>query len=466
MAARASTIREPAGATAAERAARMGPWIVALLVAFTLVRGVIWAYAIPPLNAPDEPSHLIAVSQIRALRGLPVAILIDPNTLSENSSPRPPEVLAYLAQPQFHYTRFRALSYESTQPPLYHLLCAVLTRPLPADPETLLYGCRLVSVLLGALAVFAVARAAATLAPRQPAFALGVPLALTLWPQFGFQTATLNNDIASTLAGAALTWAWAAAIRRPGDRRWTAGLGALTGLGLLCKLTVAATLPGTGLILLGRARAGGAASRRFVGHAVLAGAVAAVPVLPWVGRNLQVYGEPTGAAQMLSVIHSIYTTRLGVPAETRFIVPPLGDFVWYSFSSWWGVFGWRSVFLPGPLYVVAAGVTLLGAGGAAAWLVRRVRARQPLPPAQGWPLAACAVTIAAALANYILYTVTTDASLQGRYTFVALAAVCLVGAGGVLHATRSPRLNAGLAGVALAGMVALQLGAWLTIGQS
>jgi hypothetical protein len=44
--------------------------------------------------------------------------------------------------------------------------------------------------------------------------------------------------------------------------------------------------------------------------------------------------------------------------------------------------------------------------------------------------------------------------------------VCLVGAGGVLHATRSPRLNAGLAGVALAGMVALQLGAWLTIGQS
>jgi 4-amino-4-deoxy-L-arabinose transferase-like glycosyltransferase len=462
----ASTIREPVTTPAVAHAGRSAPWIVALLVAFTLVRGVIWAYAIPPLNAPDEPSHLIAVSQIRTLRGLPVAILIDPNTLSENSSPRPPEVLAYLAQPQFHYTRFRALSYESTQPPLYHLLCAVLTRPLPADPETLLYGCRLVSALLGALAVFAVARAAATLAPNQPVFALGVPLALTLWPQFGFQTATLNNDIASTLAGAALTWAWAAAMRRPGDRLWTAGLGALTGLGMLCKLTVAATLPGTGLILLGRARAGRDGVRRFALDAVLAGAVAAVPVLPWVWRNLQVYGEPTGAAQMLSVIHSIYTTRLGVPPETRFIMPPLGDFVWYSFSSWWGVFGWRSVFLPWPLYVVAAGLTLLGAGGATAWLVRRVRARLPLPPALGWPLAACTVTILAALANYILYTVSTDASLQGRYTFVALAAICLVGVGGILHATRAPRANTYLAGVALAGLIVLQIGAWFTIGQS
>ncbi len=462
----ASTIREPAVTPAIPRAGRWAPWIVALLVAFTLVRGVIWAYAIPPLNAPDEPSHLIAVSQIRALRGLPVAILIDPNTLSENSSPRPPEVLAYLAQPQFHYTRFRALSYESTQPPLYHLLCAVLTRPLPADPETLLYGCRLVSALLGALAVFAVARAAATLAPNQPAFALGVPLALTLWPQFGFQTATLNNDIASTLAGAALAWAWAAAMRRPRSWPWTAGLGALTGLGMLCKLTVAATLPGTALIVLGRARAGRNTARRFALDAVIAGAVAAALVVPWVWRNLQVYGEPTGATQMLSVIHSIYTTRLGVPAETRFIVPPLGDFVWYSFSSWWGVFGWRSVFLPWPLYVVAAGLTLLGAAGALAWLVRRVRARQPLSPAQGWPLAACALTILAALANYILYTVTTDASLQGRYTFVALAAVCLIGVGGVLHATRSPILNARLGTVALAGMIVLQLGAWFTIGQS
>jgi 4-amino-4-deoxy-L-arabinose transferase-like glycosyltransferase len=462
----ARTIRGPATPPILARAGRSAPWIVALLVAFTLVRGVIWAYAIPPLNAPDEPSHLIAVSQIRALRGLPVAILIDPNTLSENSSPRPPEVLAYLAQPQFHYTRFRALSYESTQPPLYHLLCAVLTRPLPADPETLLYGCRLVSALLGALAVFAVARAAATLAPHQLAFALGVPLALTLWPQFGFQTATLNNDIASTLAGAALAWAWAAAMRRPRAWAWTAALGALTGLGMLCKLTVAATLPGTALVVLGRARAGRDAARRLAVDAVLAGAVAVALVLPWVARNLQVYGEPTGAAQMLSVIHSIYTTRLGVPAATRFIVPPLGDFVWYSFSSWWGVFGWRSVFLPWPLYGVAAGLTLLGAGGALTWLVRRVRARQPLPPAQGWPLAACAVTILAALANYILYTVSTDASLQGRYTFVALAAVCLVGVGGILHATRAPRLNARLAGIALAGMILLQLGAWFTIGQS
>src|SRR5687768_16046530 len=108
---------------------RRAPWIVAALVGFALLRGVAWAFLIPPLYAPDEPSHLLAVAQIRTYGTLPIAFLEDPNTVNPRSTPRPQAFLDYLAAPHLPgrpdvvYTRFRALPYESTQPPLYYLLC-------------------------------------------------------------------------------------------------------------------------------------------------------------------------------------------------------------------------------------------------------------------------------------------------------------------------------------------------------
>jgi hypothetical protein len=446
--------------------ARAAPYVVAALVAFTLVRGLIWAYLVPALDAPDEPSHLIAVAQMRAIHGLPVAIILDPNTVSENSTPRPAALREYLTR--YGYTHFRALPYESTQPPLYYALCAALTAPLPDDPETLLYGCRFVSALLGALTVFAAARAAATLAPEWPAFALGVPLALALWPQFAFQTATVTNDIGLDLGGAALAWAWAAALRAPAAARWPVILGLLTGLGLLTKLTLGAGLAATAVVLLGRAWVAGGrapAVRRLVVEAAVVGGLALALVGPWLWRNLRVYGEPTGAAQMFSVIHSIYTTRLHLPATTRFIPPPLGDFVWYSFTSFWSVFGWRGVFLPTPLYALAAALTALGVVGSAAWLVRRARGRPPLPAGTGWALAAYAVMALAAVTSYGLYTLTTDASLQGRYTFAALVPFCAIGVGGALRATGRPAVDRALGRLALLGLVILQVAAWTVIAR-
>ncbi len=472
-------------------------WAVVGIVAFTLLRGAIWAAIIPPLDAPDEPSHLIAVAQIQAYRQLPVAVILDPNTVGADSTLRPAPVMAYLAA--HNYTHFRALPYESTQPPLYAALCALLTLPLAdGDPATLLYGCRLVSVLLGALTVFAAARAAATLTPTAPAFALGVPLALALWPQFAFQTATVTNDIGLDLAGAGLAWAWAAALRAPAAPRRPWLLGLLTGLGLLTKLTVLATLPATALVLLGRAVLTGRPSAvggqendagalaatpnqsaaislraerrpvravRLLREAVITGGVAAALVAPWLIRNQRVYGEPTGSAAMFRVIHSIYTTRLHLAAETRIIIPPLGDFLWYSFSSAWAVFGWRTRFLPEPFYWLAGALTLAGVSGAVIWAARCLR-RRLLTASQTWILAVYALMALAALAGYIAYTLTTDGSLQGRYTFVALVPFAVIGVGGVLGGPDSPRARRLCAGAALGSLVALQIAAWWRIGQA
>ena len=203
---------------------------------------------------------------------------------------------------------------------------------------------------------------------------------------------------------------------------------------------------------------------RFFRAAISSGAITAALVGPWLVRNVRVYGEPTGATGMFRVIHSIYTTRLQLPAETRIIVPPLHDFLWYSFSSAWAVFGWRTRFLPEPYYWLAGALTLAGVGGAVAWTVRRWR-RSPLPAALGWTLTVYALTALAALGSYLAYTWTTDGSLQGRYTFVALVPFIVIGLGGVLRGPRTRQARR--VGLAAAGLilVILQMAAWWRIGQ-
>ncbi len=440
-------------------------WLLAAILAFTLLRGIAWVFIITPLDAPDEPSHLMTVVQIRTYHTLPVADLLSPNAVGPDSTPRPQWLLDYFSQPPRHFTRFRALPYEATQPPLYYLLCAALTLPLPDDPLTLLYACRLISVLLGTLTVFVAARAAATLAPNRPTFTLGVPLALTLWPQFAFQSATITNDVAINLVGATIALAWAAALRQPQQRRWPPLLGAITALGLLTKLTMVATLPGTALVLLGRARSGTRPASAWLRQSAVAAVVAAALIGPWVVRNLLTYGEPTGASPMVRVVHGIYLARLGLTDSHPFIImPPLGEAVGRSFASFWAVFGWLTLFLPTPLYYVAAIISLAAIAGAIAWAVRRWRRGVPLPTMQFWTLAAYAVTAIAAVLSFVIYILTDDAAYQMRYTFVALVPFTVIGVGGLSHATSSPTLNRIIAAAALAGLIALQVTAWLTIG--
>ncbi len=168
---------------------------------------------------------------------------------------------------------------------------------------------------------------------------------------------------------------------------------------------------------------------------------------------------------MFRVIHGIYTTRLHLPAETRIIVPPLNEFLWYSFSSAWAVFGWRTRFLPEPCYWLAGALTLAAVGGAVAWTVRLRRRHTPLPAALGWTLAAYALTALAALGSYVGYTWTTDGSLQGRYTFVALVPFAVIGVGGVLVGPRTPRIRRLGAAAAALALLVLQVAAWWRIGQ-
>jgi len=200
-------------------------------------------------------------------------------------------------------------------------------------------------------------------------------------------------------------------------------------------------------------------------EAAISGAITLALVGPWLARNGQVYGEPTGAAAMFRVIHGIYTTRLHLPAETRIILPPLNDFLWYSFSSAWAVFGWRTRFLPEPYYWLAGALTLAGVGGAVAGAVRRRCRRVPLPAALGWTLAVYALTALTAFGSYLAYTWTTDGSLQGRYTFVALVPFAVIGVGGVLMGPRSPRIRRWGATAAGLALVVLQIAAWWRIGQ-
>ena len=415
-----------------------------LLLLFTFARGVLWANVTAPLDAPDEPSHFNYVVQIREGYRLPVVDLISPGGLrTPPSTPLNQDVRDYFAR--YDYKFFRSMPYESAQPPLYYWMAALWTVPIPlsaANLPTLLQAVRLLSVLFGTGAVFALWAACRWIAPGSVLVWLA-PVALTLSPEFSFTTATVSNDAGVIFWGAALLaiWSWGLSTRYAQNAhspRRLLALAALAGLitaaGLLTKLTFVATLPATLLWLFwiaspvqeslsprGRSRAW------FKLSAVWAGIIALL-VGPWVVRNMMVYGEPTGARAIFNLIHRIYWDRQHFPDSQLFSQFPVDAFIVRSFRSFWALFGWATVWLNDVVYWLLAGFAVTSIVG----LLTKLRGggRQLFFSGAGRLNVLCCVTLALAFVNYLGYNSLVEFQPHMRYTFVALApAMLLISAG-------------------------------------
>ena len=202
----------------------------------------------------------------------------------------------YVFLQHYGFNAFRSMPYESSQPPLYYVTAALWVAPLGEDRLTLMYAVRLLSVLFGVGAVFALWWAVRLLWPDRPFLQWAAPLALTLTPEFTFITSTITNDAAVLFFGALIFAVWAGGLRAAqGESRlslWKWGLlaGAVTALGLLSKLTMAVTIPATALWLWWLACGQGATLatrlRAFVMGAVTSAAAVIVGVGWWVVRNL------------------------------------------------------------------------------------------------------------------------------------------------------------------------------------
>jgi hypothetical protein len=240
----------------------------ALLAALALFHGLLFAWLVPPWQAPDEPTLFEYAALVARLGRVPATSDSDPalerqivdslvrQRFFEYLTGQPP------ARPPHNLDDVREVFFlprqVGTDPPLYFLVASLPIRALAAQPiETQLLALRLLGVLTivgSTLCAYAAARELC--ADREPPrgylteyntfpdsqFSIGLPLAagllVALQPMFVFASAGAGNDGLANLTGAALCWASLRAARLGLRPRRAAALLALALLGLLIKRTL------------------------------------------------------------------------------------------------------------------------------------------------------------------------------------------------------------------------------------
>jgi 4-amino-4-deoxy-L-arabinose transferase-like glycosyltransferase len=260
---------------------------VAVLAAITVARYPLWTLV-------DEGAHFDYIQAIADDGRLPVITdLVSPQVeaIAEHVYPAPP-------RKNRAEIGLGGRSYEAQQPPLYYLLAVPAFAAGGSDYKTKARVVRAFDVLflLAAIAVFlALCR---EVLGRGPEALAGTALALTvfLWPAVVVRGVTISNEGLELLVGAAMVYAlWRAASERsPG---WLVAAGALVGLGLLTRLTLAYLAPvAIGVAVVGALRG----PKRFPWWSLAAAAAIPVALLvPWAVFNLDHYNAltPTGAAR-------------------------------------------------------------------------------------------------------------------------------------------------------------------------
>jgi 4-amino-4-deoxy-L-arabinose transferase-like glycosyltransferase len=401
------------------------------LGACSLLLNILWVLCIPPVQSPDEPSHLLAVYELRERGRLPeihfqldaAGVPVEPVGAYSH-----PDVLS-LASAAGITDYFRQQPYESSQPPTYYALAAAASAPVAHDPRLALYAARLVSALFGALTVLFVWAAVREMAPAHPPFAILCAGVVALLPQFAFNSAGVGNDSLNNAVCAALLFTLLRGVRRPAFDRWMVLAGALLGLGFISKVSALLLGPAIIATVLLRARSAAHFARMAAGASV-----GALAVGGWLAvRNLVEYGEWTGSAEVLRW----YAERL--PNLTEIGAGAKDRFLWESTTSLIGRFSWMDRTLPTGYYWLGFGMfgllLLLTLSNLPA-IVRRARAC----PVLLRQIAICAATVAAVVVAYIQFTLSVAYQPQGRYLFPALVPLAVLFCAGLYRVSvRVPR---------------------------
>jgi hypothetical protein len=365
---------------------------IGALVAGALLVRIAFALVLPPFQAPDERAHMHYVSSLREQRALPV---------------HPGQRSLEMWTDPLH---------QAYQPPLAYLLLVPVEQLFAAFDATLpvrLRAVRVQNACYGAAAVLVGALLAARLTRRGDPRRLLVAAVLAFFPGFVATGSVVNNDSLANLLAAVL---WLTLVPGSGRARsaWRAGF--VLGAACLAKLSSLALVPLLLVVPLLQDRRDVRGALRF---AFAACALAGCMLLPWILRNLSVYGEPL-AIGVGSVPFEWLATVL--PAEQLAIaMRPRPDNVFFQF---WGRFGiannltWSGV----PLLLVT--LSLLAAGG---WI--RARTPRSRDVFEG-SAPACAFAALLALAGLVYFSLGYVGAWQGRYLYGAMLPVALLLAGG------------------------------------
>ncbi|MGC9348522.1 MAG: glycosyltransferase family 39 protein [Anaerolineae bacterium] len=394
-----------------------------ILIAFAVL-GTLYSATVPIFEASDEVWHYPMVEVIARTWQLPV----QPLEPGQTSGPWRQEG----SQPPLYYALGAALTFwidTSDMAQVRHLnphvkagevtpersnVNLVIHNPaiegLPWTGSVLaVHLVRLLSVALGAWAVYLTWTLVSELFPTHPWVALATAAVHAFTPMYLFISSSVNNDNLVVPLATLTLLLIVRRVKAPAMRRERSSLkaygaiGVVLGLGLLTKASAIALIPFAGAVLAWETwrlpqetkitgRSGFFVSRLI---AFLTPALAISGW--WFYRNYRLYGEWLG----LNAFYAVLGTR-DVPASL--------DQLWserFAFAAgYWGNFGGLNVPLPNWAYATLNGLAILAAGGLllrlGLWMAKGLQADDPgarwrlLP--QLWPFAWDDMTAARVLA--------------------------------------------------------------------
>ncbi|MDX2159833.1 MAG: glycosyltransferase family 39 protein [bacterium] len=385
---------------------------------------LIYAYAVPILEAPDESKHVGLLEHLARTGELPIQsadVQAAAGTLYAQEGSQPP--LYYLLAMQvyrlFDRSDFDAVRLEnphaiigdpSARGNQNHILHDALYPPPLYGTALAIYAVRLFSIACAAVTVFAVYQAARLVVPSRP----GVPVLaaglVAFNPQFVFISASVNNDNLVAALNSLVIWQALVLMRDGFSSRRSVGIALLMAFASLTKLSGLVVIPLVGAVALWTA------FRRRTWRDLLLLGVLTVGIWGiiagwWYARNVILYGELFGTRRMLDIFG-------------RRPAPPFTELITSEFTglrmSFWGLFGWFNVFTLQPFYRVMDIVSAVGVVGVMAvlWMRRR-------DPEQGARLAFLIGIVAGGLFSLAAWTSQTAAS-QGRLMFAYIAAIAVL----------------------------------------
>jgi 4-amino-4-deoxy-L-arabinose transferase-like glycosyltransferase len=379
---------------------RFGKLILLLGVSTALL--LIWSFAVPIYESPDEDHHWAYAHYLHENWRLPM---------------------------------YSKQLFEAYSPPLYYLLAAPFAAdsaepksirnnanesPLPPrwfddsifDSEQYwpIRAGRFVSIVISVLTILFCYKAGVEATGDESTGLLAGGLAIFL-PQFTFRGMNVSNDALVTMMCAVVTCMIVRLIKRGFTWKLGIAISVASALAFLSKTNaIILPIPAT-LAILSTA---GPWKPRLGRLSVLG--IAFLIVFPWLARNQILYGDPLASRKMLEVVDFLVSHR---PITSPYFVTMFPRKMAMSFI---GMFGWMNLPLPNWLYLSFGLLVVISVIG----YVRRGVLRQVDPHLffilPTFPILSMAVAV------YLNLSYT---QAQGRFLFPALSAMVLMAAMGL-----------------------------------
>lgn len=403
-----------------------------LMPAVFVVLGTVYALTTPLFEISDELWHYPMVKTLADGQGLPVQDPVHPGAWRQEGS-QPPLYYFLMAfattwidtsdMAQVRWFNPHADNGIITEDRNNNIIVHSASEPWAWHGTALAVRViRLLSVLLGAGAVYFTYRLALEVWPGQSALAQGAAGIAAFTPMFVFISASVNNDTLAVFCSAATLWLLAGWLNHPPQKMgWPhLWLGVLLGCGALSKQSALGLWALAGAVLFyshfiqRRSRSGFFGIWNLILESSSVFGLAALLSFWWYFRNYQLYGDWLGWNTFIAIV--------GARPRPASLALLWGERVGFM-QAYWGLLGGVSVPLPGWAYTVLntlVGFAVLGLGSGA---VRAARKKIALAEAVRWALpVAWIVLICIGLARW---TSLTWAS-QGRLVFPAISAISLL----------------------------------------